>query len=58
MLLAFSGLPVFIEAQALKSIARTAIETCVTAAFNPLEDILAINVESRELTRSTELLSE
>jgi len=57
MLLAFSGLPVFIAVQAMKSIPSIAYETCVAAAFKPLKDILLIRVESLELTLSTELLS-
>jgi len=52
MLLAFSGFPVFMAVQAVKSIERTAYETWVTAAFKPLDDILVIKVESRELTRA------
>ena len=36
---------------------RTVYETQVTAALKPLEDILVIRVESREITHSTELLS-
>jgi hypothetical protein len=46
MLLAFSGLPVFIEVQAVNSIDSTAYETWATAALSPLDDILSIKARA------------
>jgi hypothetical protein len=57
MLLAFSGLPVFMAVQAVKSIPSIAYENCVAAAFKPLRVILLSRADSLEFTLSTELLS-
>jgi hypothetical protein len=38
--------------QVVKNIELTAYETCVAAAFKPVNDILLIRVESLELTLS------